>query len=270
MTVFKHEWLRTRSMLGTALGIAALLVVASALLSATGWPLLSQFGMITGIVALSATVPALQLLLSIDHYRTSFGRTGYFTQTLPLRGSRIYLAKLLWGLLVTLVGVVATLLFAAALWVGTAIVSGAPVNPVVALRDYWTQIADVTPAWVIIVGVATIVMFICSWLVMFYFAVAVGSEKRLNQLGVGGPVLVFAGLYVTVQLTMAASILLIPLAIGMEDGSLGLVSVNLLGDLMEGRNSDVMPLGLIPPVVVITALCLWRSARSWNRKVSLA
>lgn len=270
MKIVKHEWFRTKSMLGGIVGIAALLVLASAVLTATGWPLLSTFGLMVGVIATIGLVPALQLALTVDHYRSSFGRPGYFTHTLPIRGSRIYLAKLAWVLIVTLVGLLISLAFGAITWMGSAIAAGTQLNPLVVVRDAWISIADVTPAWVPVLGIAGVLLLILSWPVTYYFAVAVGSEQRFHRFGSAGPVLVYVALYLVNQVLMVVSIVAIPLAIGMDGNRLGIIPVNLLNDLVEGSSSDVMPIGMILPLVLVTAFCLWRSIRSWNRKVSLA
>src|SRR5699024_5623773 len=81
-----HEWRRTRSMVGAATGIALLVVAAAALLVAPGWPGLSLLGVLLGAAALGGYVPVLQVLLAVDYWRSSYGRIGYFTQTLPIRG----------------------------------------------------------------------------------------------------------------------------------------------------------------------------------------
>lgn len=270
MKLLKHEWLRTRSMILGFAGIAVLLVTVSALMAASGWPLISNFGQGVGVLAVVAFVPALQLGLVVDHYRTSFGRTGYFTQSIPRRGSTIYLAKLAWICIVTLVGIAVTLLFAAVAWIGTAIAHGEEINPVAALRTQWLSVSDITPTWVVLAGIAAVLVMYLSLPITYYFAVAVGSEKRFSRFDAGGPVLVYVALYVVNQLVLVAGILLLPFGIGVDGGSLAVVPANLISALMESAQPEVMPLGMLPGMLLVPAFCLWRTIRSWNHKVSLA
>ena len=103
-TLLKHEFLRTRDMLALVAGVAVLLALAGTLLAATGVPILASVGLVAGLAAVFGLVPAAQLMLAVTYWRSSYGRTGYLTQTLPVQGSTIYWAKLLWAWLVSLVG----------------------------------------------------------------------------------------------------------------------------------------------------------------------
>src|SRR5699024_6667132 len=89
-TLLKHEWLRTRSMLGAIAGIAVVLAALGSLLAATRWPLISTIGAYAVTVTIAGLVPAVQLALAADYWRSSYGRTGYFTQTLPVSGPTIF------------------------------------------------------------------------------------------------------------------------------------------------------------------------------------
>ena len=100
--LLKHEWLRTRSLLGSIGAVAVLLVAAGTALTATGWPGISLVGMLMVMAPLAALVPATQIALAVHYWQSSYSRTGYFTQSLPLSGVTIYAAKLAWALLVSL------------------------------------------------------------------------------------------------------------------------------------------------------------------------
>jgi len=54
-------------------------------------------------------------------------------------------------------------------------------------------------------------------------------------------------------------------------GSLAVVGFGTnFADAFAGEgNDDVMPLGFLPVLVLVAAVCLWRTHYSWNRKVSL-
>src|SRR5690625_4541204 len=104
ITLLKHEFLRTRNMLALVAGVAVLLALAGTLLAATGVPVLSSVGLVAGLAAVLGLVPAAQLALAVAYWRSSYGRAGYLTQTLPVKGSTIYWAKMLWAWAVSLAG----------------------------------------------------------------------------------------------------------------------------------------------------------------------
>lgn len=263
-TLLTHEWLRTRSMLGYVVGIAALVVGVAILLIFSGWPVISELGFLIGVITIAVLAPALQLLLVADFWRSSYSRTGYFTHSLPIRGGKIYAAKLLWAFAVTLAGLVVSLALLAAFWPAAASLSGIEANPFTVAGHLWAQLTAVAPPSLVIgMGLLFLAMYLI-WPVQYYFAVSIGSEGRLNRLGLGGPVLVFVGLYMASQVILLLSMLAIPVGLDMASDRLALVPFNFLTD------TDVMPLGMFPVLLLIAVLCLVRTVWSWNRKISLA
>lgn len=271
-TLLIHEWKRARKPLLVATGIAALMTTVGASAAATGWPLVSLLGSILAVAITAAYVPAVQVLLAVDFWLSSYSRTGYFTQTLPVKGGTIFGAKLLFGAAVTLVGLLVTLVFAAITWAGQAIMTGENANPLHAATRIWSQVVDIASPAVIAVALGLLLLYYIAWLVQLYFSVSIGSESRFNRMGLGGPILVFICLYVAAQILLAVGVLLVPLGIGPVADGLGFMRIDLLGEVIADPTSsggDILPLGFIPPLVLVTALCLWRTARSWNRHVSL-
>lgn len=271
-TLIAHEWKRTRTLLLTATGIAVLVTAVGALASATGWSVVSLLGSLLAVAVTALYVPAVHVLLAVDYWLSSYARTGCFTQTLPVRGGTLFGAKLLFGFGVTVVGLLITLVLAAIAWAGQAIMAGENANPFAAAGQLWTQISDAASPAVIGVAIAFLLFSYGAWLVQLYFSVSIGSEARFNRLGLAGPILVFIGLYVVMQILLFVSILTVPLGIGPVAGGLGIIRIDLLGEVLSdpaASGGDVMPLGFVPPLVLITGYCLWRTVRSWNRKVAL-
>lgn len=271
-TLLIHEWKRARKPLFVATGIAALMTTVGAAAAATGWPLVSLLGSIFAIAITAAFVPAVQVLLAVDYWLSSYWRTGYFTQTLPVKGGTIFGAKLLFGSAVTLIGLLLTLVLAAIAWAGQAIMVGENPNPFHAAAQIWSQVVELASPAVVVVALGLLLLSYVAWLVQMYFSVSIGSESRFNRMGLGGPILVFVCLYMVVQILLAVSILTVPLGIGPVADGLGFMRIDLLGEVLADPTSsggDILPLGFIPPLVLVTALCLWRTARSWNRHVSL-
>lgn len=270
-TLMKHEWLRTRGLLGTIGAIALLLVAAGTALTATGWPGISLIGMLMVVGSLLGLVPALQITLTIHFWQSSFSRTGYFTQSLPVRGPTIYAAKLLWALLVSLGGLLVTLGLLVAAWPVIAGQLGAEGNPFTVIQQLWTSTAAVASTPLLIAGIALFVAMILVWPIQYFFAASVGSETPLNRLGLGGPVVVFLGLYLASQVLTFLGIAALPWGIAVVDGQLGLERWSVFTEMAAGSASrdDIMPIGFLPVILLVTLLCLLRSIHSWRSRVSL-
>ncbi len=270
-TLLKHEWLRTRGPLATLFGLIALVGVLGSLLGASGWPLLSELGLAAGMLAAVVAVPAVQLALAADYWRSGYGRTGYFTHSIPVRGARIFRAKLAWATLASLAAIVLTLVLALLAWWANSQRSGGTAPSWSTLTDAWSTVTAVTPGWMIVAGAAVFLAWFLVWPVFYYFSVSVGHERWLAGLGAGGPVVVFVAVYIASQVLALLGMLVIPFGVGEAEGeTLGLVRFDLVGELAAGRTaSEVMPVGFVVSLVAVAAFCLWRTARSWNHKVAL-
>lgn len=271
-TLLTHEWLRTRGALGTTLGVIALVGVLGGLLGAAGWPLLSQLGLALGMLAAVVAVPAVQLTLAADYWRTGYGRTGYFTHAIPVRGSVIFWTKLMWAMVASLAALVLTAGLALLTWWAAARQSGLTSPSYSVLSDAWTTVTTAAPAWMIAAGVLVTLGSFLIWPVYYYFSVSVGHERRLAALGAGGPVVVFVLVYVVTQLLSLMAMIALPFGISMgAGGSLEFVRFDMIGELAAGAaaSDDVMPVGFLAASVVLVVFCLWRTARSWNHRVAL-
>lgn len=270
--LLKHEFFRTCDLLVLVAGVAVLLALAGTLLAATGVPMLATLGLVVGLAAVLGLTPASQLALTVAYWRSSYGRTGYLTQTLPAKGSTIYWSKMLWAWLISIV--------TAALSVGIALaaapfvargVGGPPGTLLSTLGEGWATLNELAGPWGVVAAIAAMVLMIMIWPTQYFFAASIGSQAPLNRMGVGGPVLVWLGLYVAVQLLTFASFAAVPLAVGMSGDRLGLVRFDLFAEMAAGSSStaDVMPVGFLPALLLITVVCIVWSVRSWNHRVSL-
>lgn len=272
ITLLKHEFFRTRDMLALVAGVAVLLALAGTLLAATGVPVLASVGLVVGLAAVFGLVPAAQLMLTVAYWRSSYGRTGYLTQTLPVKGSRIYWAKLLWAWLVSLAGVAVSvgIVLAAAPLVsrGTGGQSDAMLT---AIREGWATLNEVTGPLGVAAAIVAMLAMVLIWPTQYFFAASIGSQAPLNRMGVGGSVLVWVALYLTVQVLTFASFAAIPLAVGMAGDRLAFVRFDLFAEMAAGSSSsaEVMPVGFLPALLAISVACIAWSVRSWNRRVSL-
>lgn len=273
-TLLKHEVIRTRGFLLTIAGAALGLAAVGSALAVTGWPVLSQFGLVLGAVGAFGLLPAMQLALAVDYWRSGYGRIGYFTQSLPVRGSRIYWAKLAWAGIVVLIGLLATI----ALWFAVMVASAQTMFGM-APGALLEQIGDVLRAayaaapWLVALGApATLLLLYGFNTVMYDASASLGSERWLQRLSWGGPVLVWFALYAIAQLVMLVGILAIPFGLGITAaGDFGFVPADLLGAMLADQSDlQLMPIGFVPAIIVMVPLLIWRTVHSWNHKVALA
>lgn len=269
--LLKHEWLRTRSLLGSIGAVAVLLVAAGTALTATGWPGISLVGMLMVMAPLAALVPATQIALAVHYWQSSYSRTGYFTQSLPLSGVTIYAAKLAWALLVSLLAVLATAGLLMAAWPVLAGQLGGERNPFSLIRQMWEAGTAVTSTPVLIAGILLFVGLILIWPIQYFFAASVGSETPLNRLGLGGPVVVFLALYLASQVLVFLGMAALPWGLTMVDGQLGIEHWSVFAEIAAGDASrdDIMPVGFVPMLLLIGVVCLLRTVHSWRRRISL-
>lgn len=269
-TLLKHEWLRTRGALGMFFGVVVLVGILGSLLGVTGWAVLSMLGLLLGVLAVLAVVPGVQLLLAADYWRSGYGRTGYFTQSIPVRGSTIFWAKLLWAVVVTVVAMVLTLALGWLVWWAVA-VNGDFTRPTPeVIGSVVEALFDVAPVWMIIAGAVLVPVWVMTASVYYYFSVSVGHESRLASLGIGGPIVVFVVLYVCTQILSLLAMVVIPFGLGSDGERVAVVPFNLLEEMSTASGTgSVMPLGFVVMLLLLAVFCLWRTVRSWNHKVAL-
>lgn len=171
----------------------------------------------------------------------------------------------------SLASLVATVLLLAVLWPAAAPSMGADPNPFAVVAELWSTVTELMPPVMVVQLIALFILMVLAYLPTWLVAVSIGSEERFRRFGIGGPVLVFALLYVVMQLLFTIGIFAVPFGLGLtESGAIGVVRFDVLAEIAGGDASDaIMPLGFVPMVFLVAAWAIWRSARSWNRKVAL-
>lgn len=270
-SLFRHEYLRTRGSLTTLFVACAALVSAGALFMTTPVPILEAGGMILCVITGFIFLPAVTLGLAIDYWRSAYGRGGYLTQSVPVSGSTVYGVRLAYGAAALLVAMFANVLLAAPPVLVTA-VKEAP-EGVGAIEFIRQGLAATEPPMTPVLaamGAAFIFVSAFGYLVLSYFAASYGSEERLGRLGVAGPIIVWLVVYVLVQVACVIGIALIPLGADYIDGAFTFISRDWFTVLLNNdQQVSGAPLGFVPVLVAAALLQIWRTAHSWNHKVSL-
>lgn len=259
--LMKYEFLRTRYPLALAAGIG-LAICALAYLLALLAPVVAMVPFVVGFVMGLIFTFAVQIYLAVDFYRSSFGRRGYFTHSLPVTGTMLVLTKLGHALLVTL----AAMIWSAALLLIT--LSSAVELGMITYGAFWSGLRDVLGSgnWFTWFMVLNILAIILITLVQYFFSVAVGSESWINKAGALGPVVTFLIVYVAVQILSFVALLIPP----SYDPLLETWSWSPpLVDMLSGSVNPGIPLSAFWVGYALSAVLLWRTVVSVNRKLEL-
>ena len=195
--------------------------------------------------------------------------------TLPVRGRALFTAKVLYGIVVTLVAGLITLLGSAMAFAVFVISQGQSVTA--AFEGAWASLGLLDPVLVWFV-IACVVVQLAITVVTGAAIMSIGAEARFNHLGFGAPVLRAVILYVFMQVAGLAAMLFVPFGIkvtGPDGGSLvaqGMWSdftAAVTGSVPADSDPSVIGLGIVFVSVIVAVLLAWRGGRSVERHTSL-
>lgn len=266
--LWKHEWLDNRR---TLLGVAGASALVSLLASAGVALGLPDYGFSFVAGAVAVALPAVvTVLLLWSYWKTMYGRLGYFTGTIPVRGRVVFAAKLTF----TLAACVLAALEGVALFLVLMIAREREwTTPAALMADFWKLLtgAPHVGLWVL----ALVVVELACMLVQLVAGISIGQGPHLVRQGVAGSVIVLIALYLVNQLTNLASMVLIPASLRIGGPEAGhVVWSPMLGGLFNGSfhsgaSADLLGLGFIPVTIVLTAVVAWLGVRSIERHTSL-
>ena len=152
-----------------------------------------------GVTAFLFSVVVAPLWLLIRDYKRMYGAYGSFFAALPLTGKEVIGGRFFWFLIVQFV-----------VFIGTAIFIGPPAYRNAELyegiRDSMnmltTPIGGKYLTGFILLVIAGILFGISAWLLV----TAVGSEKPFRRVGIGGPIMLYIGLQVAINVVTKAVI----------------------------------------------------------------
>lgn len=265
-TLIKHEARRTMRWYLLIL-VGAFLVVGLAVVAAVLLPhsIAGLFGVIAIIGA--AVVPgAVPVWLGVDLYRSSYGRTGYLTRALPVKGSTIYWVKLLYAYALSLLALAfgAGLAYLAA--IGFVVSGGGAVRDVNEWVSTTVRLLGELPGWFLAAMLLLVVLWPLVWLASYYFAATVGSEAWINKLGLGGPILMWFAFYTAGQMAALLGIFL-PLQVAFGEGTPVLQARMIDLSALDGQ--DVLPVGVFLTMLLVSFVGIVWASVSFDRKVEL-
>ena len=270
-TLFAQEYRATRKNLLVATGMLLLVAAVSLTFFALRVPVLGSLGMVLGIAAGVLVTPVALGLLVESYWRTMYGREGYFTMSLPVRGSTLFTAKVLYGMVASLVALAITLVTLLGAAIAFALAEG--LEPLAFLRE---GIAVIEP-WQIWLGVISAAVQLAFFVVVGAGLMSVGAEARFNHLGFGAPVIGGVLMYLVMQVLTFAAIMFVPLGLVLTGPDAGtLVPQGMFDEIMTAirtgdQSADVSVLGLgffFTSIAAIIVMAWWGS-RSVERRTSL-
>lgn len=245
-------------------------VVASLVPVVLHVPGLRDLGRGTAFAAVFLVAPVWLLVLAWRYWTSMYGREGYFTMSLPVRGRVLFAAKVMFAAGVALIGVVVTVVVGLGVLAVTTRASGASVRETFSgLRD--TLTSSPTILWIGVVGV---VMSLLVLVVEVAAVMSIGAQGRWNRLGIGAPLIGFLILYVVTEVVNLAAMLWIPFGLTISGPDAGnLVARGMwpgfLDAIRSGGEPTVLGLGsLVVGVALAAALAGW-AVRSIEHHTSL-
>ena len=208
-----------------------------------------------GVTAFLFSVVVAPLWLLIRDYKRMYGAYGSFFAALPLTGKEVIGGRFLWFLIVQFVA-----------FIGTAIFIGPPAYRNVELYEggrelmylVTTPIGGKYLTGFILLVIAGILFGIAAWV----FVTSVGSEKPFRRFGIGGPILLYVGL----QIALNIIVKVIGDAIGNKSALLvGQVNNLVVANLFLKASIVMSGLMLIAAVVLFL-----RSVYSHDKKLSVS
>ncbi len=256
-TVLKHEARSMGPQLLVYLGIVAVLMASGLLVAATGVEPVASFGTMVAAAGGLFLHLAVPVTLLERYYKSLYGREGYLTMALPVKASTLYWAKITWAYVVWL----AAALIACGSWIAIALIRGG--------FDAFAQALSTTPALAIGFFAVLLVVSLALYVVQFAWIVTLGMEERFRALGLAGPVVVWLGSYLALQVVSVVAILLIPFGVSPDLGRIVLTPPVIEIGTATGHDLSFIPLGFIPVVLAAGAVFVLWTLRSLRDHTSL-
>lgn len=155
----------------------------------------NAFGAVTvfvGVAAFFIGVSILPLWLFVRDYKRMYGAYGSFFAALPLTGKEAIGGRALWFIIVELVAGLSSAAFFGPFFVRS-------VRAETEVREFFASLLE-QPATAYLSGfVILVIVGILFAAAVWVFVTSVGSEKPFRRFGIGGPIMLYVGLQVIVN-----------------------------------------------------------------------
>ncbi|SHI66940.1 hypothetical protein SAMN02745244_00808 [Tessaracoccus bendigoensis DSM 12906] len=267
-TLFKHELLRTwRPFALVTLAVTLVVATFSGAAMLLPAPLNVLFAVLA-VFAAAGYIVAVPLLISLDFYRSTYSKTGYFTAAIPAAGSTIFTVKAAYAYLATLLALAIGFLLQIPANIATGATSGVAPRETLAMLGRALEAIGELPAWLLAVFVVTVLLYPLVMITPFFFAATVGSEAWINRSGFGGVVLTWFLYYVATQILGVLS-LFIPPSLDLRR----FPDIELLWDPMAifkiGDNAPVLPVAVFVVLFGVAIVAIGWAKVSYSRRLEL-
>jgi len=214
--LIKLDFRMVRSQLKWVIPIFMLLLTSAFIFKSFNIPVLGTLMYVLGIIATSALVPVVLVLVLAHYYRHFYTNQGYLTHTLPVTSSHRYHAKMISGFLLYVFSSLVAVFGFFIILLTEGISKG---NTMYAINEFF-RIMGIWPAYIGLSTFAGVLLIVGIWLLVYLnffttmsLAVTAGMGRRFNRFGVGGPFLVYIILYVVNQVLGFLGLFFIPLSL---------------------------------------------------------
>lgn len=273
-TLLAQDFRATRRNLGIAAGLVVLVFGLGIAIAWLNIPIVSTIAIVLTIGAIASTIPLALAILCEYYWRTMYGREGYFTMSVPVRGKTLFAAKVIYGILVSLA---AAAFMLALFYLGSGIVRLAGDHDFnAAFNDITASFSEYGSTTVWVIGFLLVLQLV--YVVVAGAAVmSIGARARFNHLGCGAAIIGGVAVYLLTQILGLLGMLFIPFGLKLQSAAQGeIVAEGMLNDfraLIDGTAEKTDPvtlgLGIIPVVLIVGILLAYWGARSVEHHTSL-
>ena len=162
----------------------------------------SAIGAVTifvGVASFFIGVSIIPLWLCIRDYKRMYGAYGSFFAALPLTGKEVMGGRAIWLIIVEVVAILSSLTFFGPFFVRN-------VESDAEMREFISALLD-KPGITYLAGLGILIITgILFSSAMWLFITSVGSEKPFRRFGIGGPIMLYIGLQVAMNVVTKAVI----------------------------------------------------------------
>lgn len=232
-------------------------------------PLLGSFvlthemGPVVNVMLIYLAFIAPGLVLIYRDYKRFYGEYSSFFSGLPLTGKEIVGGRILWFVLVDLLGFL--ILVAKGLEVYFRMLQGTP-----GIREFWSEIAPTLaqlPTTVYVVIGISILLSPFFYASIWLFIESVGSEKTMRRFGVGGPIMLFVAVQVVYSIVTSLVFRAVGSSLGEYQSMLQSAEQGEVLRIMTAYLTKVGGVGIVIMLVFIIGFYM-RSVYSHERKLS--
>ena len=218
----------------------------------------NAFGAISvfvGVAAFFIGISILPLWLFVRDYKRMYGAYGSFFAALPLTGREVMGGRALWFIIVELVAGLSSAAFFGPFFVRS-------VRAETEVREFFASLLE-QPATAYLSGfVILVIVGMLFSAAVWLFVTSVGSEKPFRRFGIGGPIMLYIGLQVAINVVTKAVIE----TMGSQRETVSVEYFNQVASQLFFKTSLVLS-GLMLIAAVVLFL---RSVHSHDKKLSIS